>query len=427
MDNQYFGRVRALSANCTSDWVISKRLNPRADTYLILPKLNYTSRVSSITILVPTPYIPILGKDKRPVTVEELYKNDTFEYHLNFFNPEKQDTWQKTQKDGLFEVTGLSPDVEYDGNVYITIDNERRSNAHFFVVRTLPDYSLVILITSLVAVFVIALSAGLLLLSCKYVKQTVQTPISLVFQKSPTLPLLTLPKDKVIDSFTVGFRPAIFMQHYEQKHLEKSRNIWQEIPGNTQLQTYASQSHDASTPEQEYCPQKNASTSLSSVQYGKVFDMTPSNVTYVPTTTPNACSQVSYDVQGEFQKSTCQPFVDYDKDASNAFLDDPFKSNLFSFLLGEESNIVLNSLSPMGLISSVTVRDYGCFPAQMEQTEEHSPEIHLGFTSDQITEHNLQHSYLENGGISYILQSPVENPMTDTLERTTAYKQQCIL
>lgn len=32
MENQYFGRVRALSTNCTSDWVLSKRLNPRDDS-----------------------------------------------------------------------------------------------------------------------------------------------------------------------------------------------------------------------------------------------------------------------------------------------------------------------------------------------------------------------------------------------------------
>lgn len=59
--------------------------------YLILPKLKYIQHMNSITILVPNPYVPIRRKDKQPVTVEDLYKGDHFEYHLNFFNPEKQD------------------------------------------------------------------------------------------------------------------------------------------------------------------------------------------------------------------------------------------------------------------------------------------------------------------------------------------------
>ncbi|XP_056416101.1 interleukin-22 receptor subunit alpha-1 [Hyla sarda] len=436
MDNQYFGRVMALSPNCTSDWVTSKRLNPRVDTCLILPKLSYTPNVNSITILIPTPYIPIRGRDKQPVTVEDLYKNDTFEYHLIFLNSEKQVKWQKTQTERLFKVTGLSPGIEYNVTVYISIDNERKSDKQFFVVRTLPDYSMVILVTSLVAVFVIALCAGFFLLSYKYVKQRVNTPNSLVFQKSTTLPLLTLSKDKVISTWTLGFCPA--MQNYEQKHQETSRKIWQDIPGDLKLHTYARQSHGAVTPEKDsevdiqesYCPQRNMSSLVSSVHYGKVLDMTTSNVTYLQNTTPSAYRKVSHECEGEFQINT-QPFLDYDEDVSNAFIGNSFKFNLFSSLLSGESNNIPNSMSPIGLISSVTIKDYGDFPAPMEQTEEPSPvllsDLYLNdCTSNRIEELNLQHmEHVGHDDSSYILQCPVENFTTKTFVKTTAYKQQC--
>ncbi|KAM4047778.1 interleukin-22 receptor subunit alpha-1 isoform 1-T1 [Anomaloglossus baeobatrachus] len=276
MENQYFGRVMAFSANCTSDWVISKRLSPRDDTYLILPKLNYIQHVNSITILVSTPSVPIMGKDERPVTVEELYKNDHFKYHLNFFNPEKQDKWQKIQTDRIFEVSGLSSDREYNGTVHVSIGNDRKSEIQYFVVRTLPDYSLITLIAILIAVFVTVLGAGFLFFSCKYIKQQVRTPHSLAFKKCTTLPLMTLPKEKMISSCTVGFCPAIFMQNYEQKHQKTLRETWQEKSGNSQLQMYASQSHGASTPGQDsagdtpksYRPWKTILSPVSSVHYG---------------------------------------------------------------------------------------------------------------------------------------------------------------
>ncbi|PIO29945.1 hypothetical protein AB205_0199620 [Aquarana catesbeiana] len=91
MEHQYFGRVRAITSNCSSDWVMSKRLNPRDDTFLILPKLNYIEHVSSVTILVPTLSLALRSKDNKQVTVEELYKDQRFEYHLILFNAELRD------------------------------------------------------------------------------------------------------------------------------------------------------------------------------------------------------------------------------------------------------------------------------------------------------------------------------------------------
>ncbi|XP_040280433.1 uncharacterized protein LOC120995352 [Bufo bufo] len=440
MANQYFGRVKAVSTNCTSDWFISKRLNPRDDTYLILPKLNYIQHVNSITLFVPTPPVPIRGRDKQPVTVEDLYKNDNFEYNLNFFNSEKKDIWQKTQTDRTFEVSGLSPDMEYNGNVYILVGNERKSDIQYFVVRTLPDYSFVTLIASLVAVFVIVLGTGLLLFSCKYIKQQVQTPNSLVFTKSTTLPLLVLPKDKVISSLTVGFFPAIFMQNFYQIHQETSRN--KEIPGNSQLHMYASQSHGAITPGQDsavdtqesYSPQNNDSSLVSSVHYGKVFDRTSSNVAYLQNTTQDPCSNIYYDdPEEDFQINTLQPSVVFDGDMSTACIDNGFQFDLFSNLLSKESNTVLKNITSMGLLSSVTVRDDRDFTAQIDQTEEHPPVLLSddlnfdGFLSNQMEEQNLQQSFFGQGGNLYMLPYPVENSAPDTLDRTSPYKKQCIL
>ncbi|XP_044143111.1 interleukin-22 receptor subunit alpha-1 [Bufo gargarizans] len=440
MTNQYFGRVKALSTNCTSDWVISKRLNPRDDTYLILPKLNYIQHVNSITLFVPTPPVPIRGRDKQPVTVEDLYKNDHFEYNLNFFNSEKKDIWQKTQTDRTFEVSGLSPDMEYNGNVYILVGNERKSDIQYFVVRTLPDYSFITLIASLVAVFVIVLGTGLLLFSCKYIKQQVQTPNSLVFTKSTSLPLLVLPKDKVISSLTVGFFPAIFMQNYYQIHQETSRN--KEIPGNSQPHMYASQSHGAITPGQDsavdtqesYSPQNNDSSLVSSVHYGKVFDRTSSNVAYLQNTTQDPCSNIYYDdPEEDFQINTLQPSVVFDGDMSTASINIGFQFDLFSNLLSKESNTLLNNITSMGLLSSVTVRDDRDFTAQIDKTEEHPPVLLSddlnfdGFISNQMEEQNLQQSFFGQGGNLYTLPYPVENSAPDTLDRTSPYKKQCIL
>ncbi|KAM4047779.1 interleukin-22 receptor subunit alpha-1 isoform 2-T2 [Anomaloglossus baeobatrachus] len=437
MENQYFGRVMAFSANCTSDWVISKRLSPRDDTYLILPKLNYIQHVNSITILVSTPSVPIMGKDERPVTVEELYKNDHFKYHLNFFNPEKQDKWQKIQTDRIFEVSGLSSDREYNGTVHVSIGNDRKSEIQYFVVRTLPDYSLITLIAILIAVFVTVLGAGFLFFSCKYIKQQVRTPHSLAFKKCTTLPLMTLPKEKMISSCTVGFCPAIFMQNYEQKHQKTLRETWQEKSGNSQLQMYASQSHGASTPGQDsagdtpksYRPWKTILSPVSSVHYGEVLDKTRNHVAYLQNTTSYLCSKVS---EGDVKMNTHQAFVDDDSDVSSAFIDDPFKFNLFSSLLSGMSNSVLNSFTPLELISSVTVRDDRDSTAQMEQIEEHGPmlepDLHFdGFTCNQLEEQNSQRGLLGHGGSSYILQRPVEKSTTDTLDKANVYKKQCTM
>ncbi|KAM3933247.1 interleukin-22 receptor subunit alpha-1 [Leptodactylus fuscus] len=438
MENQYFGRVKALSSNCTSDWFISKRLNPRDDTYLVLPKLNYVQHVNSITIVIPTPSVPISGKDKQPVTVEDLYRDDHVNYHLNFFDPEKQHTWQEAQAGRKFEVSGLSPDMEYNGSIYMSIGNKRKSDLQYFVVRTLPDHSLVTLIASLIAVFVATLVAGLLLFSCKYIKQQVQTPNSLVFKKSTGLPLMHVPKEKVINSCSVGFCPTIFTQNYEQNYKETSRKTWKEISGNSQLKMYASKSHGAMTQGQDsvdtqesYCSQNNTSSLVSSVQYGEVLHRTSSNKSYLQNTTPSSCSKASYDFEGHLQINTHQPFGDIDGDMSNAFVDDSFKFDLFSSLLGEGTNI-LNSIPPMGLISSVTVRNDEDFTAQMEQTEEHPPVLLTdldfdGFTSNHMEEDNMQHILLGHGSRSYTLQCPVINSTTNILDATNGYKKQCIL
>ncbi|KAG9467553.1 hypothetical protein GDO78_014743 [Eleutherodactylus coqui] len=432
MKNQYFGRVKILSTNCTYDWVISKRLNPRDDTYLVLPKLNYIQHVNSITILVPTLSTPIRGKDKQPVTVEDLYKDDDFEYHLKFYNP-KQEIWQKTQTGRIFEVSGLSPDTEYRGSIYISIGKERKSAIQFFVIRTLPDYSLITLIASLTAVFIITLVAGLLFLSCKYIKQQEKTPNSLVFKKSPTLPLMTLPKDQLISSCTAECYPATSMQNYDQNHQKTSRKTWQGITRNSQL--YASQSNDGITWSQDSavdtkgsCYPQNISSSLYSVHYGKLFVRANHNMTYFKNTIPNPSSKDVYASEGDFQIKTNQPFVDWVGDVSTAFIDIPFKFSLFSSSLGPESNTVFNSIPSMGLISSVTVKYDSDFTTPMKQTETHASDSHIdGFTSNQMEEHNLQCSLLEHGDSSYILQRPEENVTKDTLDSIVQYKSQCIL
>ncbi|KAG8548519.1 hypothetical protein GDO81_025134 [Engystomops pustulosus] len=430
MENQYFGRVQALSPNCISDWVISKRLNPRDDTYLDLPTLNYIPHVNSITIFIPSLSVPVRGRDKKHMTVENLYRDVHFEYHLNFFNPEKQDIWQKSQRDRTFQVYGLSPNTEYNGSIYVSISNERKSDIQFFAVKTLPDYSLVTLSASLVAFLITGLGVGIFFLSYRYLRHRVNIPNSLVIKKSTPQSLMAMPKDNIISSCTVGFCPSTFIQNYEQKHQDISRKVWEDISGNSQLQIYASQLHGAitegqdsaaDTQESSHCRQNITNSLVSSVPYAEVLQRT-----YIQITPPDPCIKLSSDSEGEFQINTHQPLVDYDGDLSNAVIDNPFKFDLFSSLLCEESSVDLSSIAPMGLISSVTVRDNDDIIGQSEHTEEQSPvlltELYFhGFTSNPVEEPMVHVTS------SYILQNPVESSTTETLDTRNVYKKQCIL
>ncbi|XP_053310776.1 interleukin-22 receptor subunit alpha-1 [Spea bombifrons] len=178
---QYNARVRAFSKNCSSDWVMSKRLHPIDDTYIDQLELKVIEDVYSITIIVQPPLLP---------TYTSFYKDGLFKYYMSFGSTEGDQIWQKTETNNTFIVPGLKPDTKYNGSVYILINNEKKSDIKTFVVKTLPDPLFVTMILCMLAIL-LALSAGVLLyLFYQYVKQQGQIPQSLDFGKS--MPFLVL-------------------------------------------------------------------------------------------------------------------------------------------------------------------------------------------------------------------------------------------
>ncbi|XP_075054197.1 interleukin-22 receptor subunit alpha-1 [Mixophyes fleayi] len=427
MKNQYYGRVSALSSNCSSDWVTSKRLNPRDDTHLILPKLNYVQHVSSITIVIPTLHVPMRSKEGQPMTVEELYRDDLFEYYVSFLNSENNEIWQKAQKEKRFEVSGLNANTEYNGSVYILIGNERKSAIQSFVVKTLPDHSVVILVASLISICAMALCGALLYMSCKYIKQEAEKPSSLDFRKMTSFPLFTSPKDKVISSCTVGVSPAMYVQLNDLR-----QKICEERTKSSEVVTYARQFQDSTTSTQQdsttlrtqsmYCLQKNNSTTDSSDQYVRVFkDQTNNNGKYLHNPVPNPCNTISYGTQVAFHADVDHSFLDHDSGTCKGSENKICKFNFSLPLLSQEKNTFLDIIPSLPLMSSVIVSDGFGMLGQMGKEDELAPvlNIHLdGFTNNQREENDFEHSLLGHGGSPYILQCPMENVQADILDNT---------
>ncbi|XP_063810373.1 interleukin-22 receptor subunit alpha-1 [Pseudophryne corroboree] len=422
MANQYFGRVKAFSTNCSSDWVISKKLDPKADTYLILPRLNFIEHVNSITIIIPTLPVPKRSMDSQPITAEELYGDDLLAYYLSILKPEKPETCQKIQKDRKFEISGLSPNTEYNGSVYILIGNQKKSAVQKFVVKTLPDHSLFILFACLITIFAIALGAAILYASCKYVKREVKKPNSLEFRKVTTFPVINPGKDKVISSCTVGISPEMLVQN------KPRQKICQELSGGSDLVAYASQFHDSTNTtsqkdttlhsESMYCPQKNNSTTDSSDHYGSVFkDQINNSRKYVHNPTTDVYNMSSYGPQAAFQTNVDNSFLDYASGIGRELGNNLCNFNLLFPLLNQEPNTVLDINPSLPLMSSVMVRDGFDFIEQMGQEDEHAP------TLDKQQEEDFDHSLLGHRDISYSSKCPMENSQLDILDKTFIYEK----
>lgn len=399
MEHQYFGRVRAITSNCSSDWVMSKRLNPRDDTFLILPKLNYIEHVSSVTILVPTLSLALRSKDNKQVTVEELYKDQRFEYHLILFNAELRDIWQKPQKDKMFEVSGLSPNTEYNGSVYIMIGDKRKSEILNFVVKTLPDHSLATLIVSLITIFVAVLGTVMLYLSCKYVRRQAKTPSSLDFKKFIRIPLLIKRKEKC-SLCTMGLSQWMLpLPNYSDL------NIYQYQGEDVEQITYVRQSHTSNF---------NTNSQLLS---NDCFDLQQKNKK-----TDLSVNYVGFIEEGQdnhtpdFSNNTV-PQLPLDKDSG-------------SVNRPEDDGLLPNNhldLTP-GSTPIFVVNDAWEFVKQGECTETFPPVSLLdlilpGFPNDHVEENASENSLSGHSSSHYRLQQPVEDLQLSFTNGTSIYEQ----
>nr|XP_013808784.1 PREDICTED: interleukin-22 receptor subunit alpha-1 isoform X1 [Apteryx mantelli mantelli] len=207
----YYARVRATGQNyCSSKWVRSERFEPRKETIIGAPEVEYIPNVRSIKFLIQPPYTPLRGEDDRQLTIEDIYsKFGSVDYHLTIFNQRTRQKWTKNEHNKEFEVSNLDPDTEYNGTVHICL-LERSSKSQVFWVRTLADK------TWLLYCFVaLAFSAGLVFAAIsyviyKYVKQRSAQPMSLDFRGISSFQPLTLTVEHIIKPINLS-RPALLI------------------------------------------------------------------------------------------------------------------------------------------------------------------------------------------------------------------------
>ncbi|XP_010154967.1 PREDICTED: interleukin-22 receptor subunit alpha-1 [Eurypyga helias] len=195
----YYARVRATGQNyCSSNWVRSERFEPRKETIIGAPEVEYIPYVRSIKFLIQPPYTPLRGEDDCQLTVEDISsKFGAVDYHLTIFNQRTNQKWTKNEHNKEFEIFNLDPDTEYNGTAYIYL-LQRSSKAQVFWVKTLADN------TWLLYCFVaLAFCAGLVVaaisyVSYKYVKQHSAQPMSLDFRGISSFQPLTLTVEHII-------------------------------------------------------------------------------------------------------------------------------------------------------------------------------------------------------------------------------------
>ncbi|XP_035418164.1 interleukin-22 receptor subunit alpha-1 [Cygnus atratus] len=222
----YYARVRATGQNyCSSNWVRSERFEPRKETVIGAPELEYIPYVRSIKFLIRPPYTPLRGEDGHQLTIEDIYsKFGPVDYHLTLFNQRTHQKWIKNEHNKEFEVINLDPDTEYNGTVYIHL-RERSSKSQVFWVKTLADT------TWLLYCFVaLGFCAGLVFAAIsyviyKYVKQHSAQPMSLDFRGISSFQPLTLTVEHIIKPINLS-KPSLLIPEVQlvqiSQHLDKA-------------------------------------------------------------------------------------------------------------------------------------------------------------------------------------------------------------
>ncbi|XP_009805201.2 interleukin-22 receptor subunit alpha-1 [Gavia stellata] len=222
----YYARVRATGQNyCSSNWVCSERFQPRKETIIGAPEVEYIPYVRSIKFLIQPPYTPLRGEDDHQLTVEDICsKFGAVDYHLTIFNQRTHQKLTKNEHNKEFEVFNLEPDTEYNGTVYINL-LQRSSKAQVFWVKTLADN------TWLLYCFVaLAFCAGLVFAAIsyviyKYVKQYSAQPMSLDFRGISSFQPLTLTVEHIIKPISLT-KPSLLIPEvqlsYISQHLDRA-------------------------------------------------------------------------------------------------------------------------------------------------------------------------------------------------------------
>ncbi|RMB91319.1 hypothetical protein DUI87_32458 [Hirundo rustica rustica] len=201
----FYGRVRA--RGCSSSWVRSERFEPRKETIIGAPQVEYVPYVRSIKFLIRPPLTPLRGEDDQQLTVEDIYsKFGAVDYHLTIFNQRTQQQWTKNEHSKEFEVSNLDPDTEYNGTVYIYL-LQRRSRPQVFWVKTLADKTWI-----LYCLVALAFCAGLVFAAgayviYKYIKQRNAQPRALDFRGISSFQPLSLTVEHIIKPLTFS-RPC---------------------------------------------------------------------------------------------------------------------------------------------------------------------------------------------------------------------------
>ncbi|XP_023796950.1 interleukin-22 receptor subunit alpha-1 [Cyanistes caeruleus] len=218
----FYGRVRA--RGCSPSWVRSERFEPRKETIIGAPQVEYIPYVRSIKFLIRPPFTPLRGEDEQQLTVEDIYsKFGAVDYHLTIFNQRTQQQWTKNEHSKEFEVSNLDPDTEYNGTVYICL-LQRRSKPQVFWVKTLPDktwifYCLVAL--AFCAGLVFAASAYV---TYKYIKQRSAQPRALDFRGIPSFQPLTLTVEHIIKPLSFP-KPRLSIPEVQQMSQDLDRTL----------------------------------------------------------------------------------------------------------------------------------------------------------------------------------------------------------
>ncbi|XP_053854888.1 interleukin-22 receptor subunit alpha-1 [Vidua macroura] len=204
----FYGRVRA--RGCSSSWLRSERFEPRKETIIGAPQVEYIPYVRSIKFLIRPPLTPLRGEDEQQLTVEDIYsKFGAVDYHLTIFNQRTQQQWTKTEHNKEFVVSNLDPDTEYNGTVYICL-LQRRSKPQVFWVKTLADKTWI-----LYCLVALAFCAGLVFAATayviyKYIKQRSAQPRALDFRGIPSFQPLTLTVEHIIKPLSLS-KPSPFI------------------------------------------------------------------------------------------------------------------------------------------------------------------------------------------------------------------------
>ncbi|XP_071432927.1 interleukin-22 receptor subunit alpha-1 [Pithys albifrons albifrons] len=222
---QYYGRARAAGGGCSAGWVRSERFEPRKETVIGAPQVEFVPQVRSVRFRVRPPRTALRGQDGRPLALEDIYgRLGALHYHLTMVNLRTRQQWTKNEHSKEFEVSNLDPDTEYNGTVYIDL-LQRSSKAQVFWVKTLEDKTW--LLYCLVA---LGFCAGLVFAATtyviyRYVKHHSAQPMALDFRGISSFQPLTLTVEHIIKPLSLS-KPSLFVPEVQlsqiSQHLDQA-------------------------------------------------------------------------------------------------------------------------------------------------------------------------------------------------------------